>query len=296
MRYFPVFLDVRGRRTLVLGTGEVGHRKAEALRRAGAEVVLADRFTPELLDGCVLAIGADAPEPELQRLSTEARTRCIPVNVVDRPELCTYISPAIVDRAPLVVAVGSGGEAPVLARLVRARIEAMLPPQLARLAAIAGSFSAVLRARFPTPGPRRRVLERILDGRAADLILAGEEQAGIAEMRREIAGASGAPPGIVYLVHPGPGSADLVTLRAQRLLGEADVIVFDQSATPDVLELARRDAERIKVDREDQALLVRLAREGKRVVRLGRDATRAGLAAALVAERIATETVPGVAE
>ncbi len=206
MRYLPIFLDVRGRRALVLGAGEVGERKAEALRRAGAEVVFAEAFAPELLDGCVLAIGADAPEAELERLSVAARARALPVNVVDRPALCSFITPAVVDREPLIVAIGSAGEAPVLARLVRARIEAMLPPALSRLAAIAGSLSAELRARFPKPSARRRVLERMLAGRAADLVLAGDEAAGIAEMRREIEGGSAAPPGIVHLVPAGPGA------------------------------------------------------------------------------------------
>ena len=154
------------------------------------------------------------------------------MNVVDRPALCSYITPAVVDREPLIVAIGSAGEAPVLARLVRARIEAILPPALARLAAIAVSFSVELRARFPTSAARRRVLERMLAGRAADLVLAGDEAAGIAEMRREIAGGSAAPPGMVFLIGAGPGEADLVTMRAHRLLGEADVIVFDASVRP----------------------------------------------------------------
>jgi uroporphyrin-III C-methyltransferase/precorrin-2 dehydrogenase/sirohydrochlorin ferrochelatase len=294
MRYLPVFLDVQGRRALVLGVGEVAKRKAEALRRAGAEVVFADRFAPELLDGCVLAVGADAPEPELERLSAAARARCLPVNIVDRPALCSYITPAVVDRDKLIVAVGTAGEAPVLARLVRARIEAMLPPALARLAAIAGSFSAELRARFPASAARRRVLERMLDGRAAELVLAGDEAAGIAEMRREIDGASATPPGIVYLVGAGPGAADLVTMRAHRLLGEADVIVFDASVSRDVLDLARRDAHRIELEGDEAALLTRLAREGKRVVRLGARLDRALLSAALTAASVATENVPGL--
>lgn len=290
MRYLPVFLDVRGRRALVLGRGEIGERKAEALRRAGADVVFADRFTPELLDDCVLAIGADAPAADLEALSAAARARSLPVNVVDRPALCSYITPAVVDRDPLIVAIGSAGEAPVLARLVRARIEALLPPALARLAAIAGSLSTELRERFPAPSARRRVLERMLAGRAADLVLGGDESAGLAEMRREIAGGSVTPPGIVYLVEAGPGAPDLVTMRAHRVLGEADTIVSDASVSPAVLDLGRRDAYRIEATDPDQ--LLRLARAGQRVVRLGHRLDVQTLLAALGANEIAAEVVP----
>ncbi len=267
----------------------MAERKADALRRAGADIVFADRFTPDLLDGCVLAIGADAPAEELERLSEAARARNLPVNVVDRPALCSFITPAIVDREPLIIAVGSAGEAPVLARLVRARIEAMLSPALARLAAIAGSFSAELRARFPTPGPRRRVLERMLDGPAAALVLAGDEEAGIAEMRREIEGGSATPPGIVHLVDAGPGPADLITLRAHRLLGEADVIVYDRSVSPAVLDLARRDADRIELEGDEAALLTRLRSEGKRVVRLSGKPVKGARSKPCVADGLATE-------
>lgn len=292
MRYLPVFLDVQGKRALVLGRGEVGERKAEALRRAGAEVVFADRFAPELLDDVVLAIGADASGAELEALSTAAIARALPVNVVDRPWLCSYITPAVVDRDPLIVAVGSAGEAPVLARLIRGRIEAMLPPRLARLAAMLGQLSGALRERFPTPGPRRRVIERILAGRAADLVMAGDDQAGLAEMHREIEAGTATPPGLVYLVYAGPGAADLVTMRAHRLLGEADVIVYDSSVTPEVIDLARRDADRVMVEADDVAQLRALAAEGKRVVRLGAEFDAAGLTAALAG--ITTETVPGL--
>lgn len=292
MRYLPVFLDVQGRRALVLGRGEIGERKAEALRRAGAEVVFADDFTPDLLDGCVLAIGADADEASLEALSAAARERCLPVNVVDRPALCSYITPAVVDRDPLIVAIGSAGEAPVLARLVRARIEAMLPPALARLAAIAGSLSGELRSRFPTPPARRRVLERMLAGRAADLVLAGDEAAGIAEMRREISEGSTTPPGIVYLVNAGPGASDLVTMRAHRVLGEADLIVTDSTVSDAVLDLARRDAERMTDPDDGGETLLRLAREGQRVVRLGARLPTDRLGAVLRAGGITVEIVP----
>jgi uroporphyrin-III C-methyltransferase/precorrin-2 dehydrogenase/sirohydrochlorin ferrochelatase len=174
---------------------------------------------------------------------------------------------------------------------------------------LVGSLAAELRSRLPDPGARRRVLERILGGRAADLVHAGDEAAGLAEMRRELDGASATPPGIVYLVGAGPGAGDLLTLRAHRLLGEADVIVHDRLVSDAVLDMARRDAERIYVGKhradyalpqaEINALLVRLAREGKRVVRLksgdplvfGRAAEEAS---ALAQAGITFEIVPGV--
>ncbi len=292
MRYLPVFLDVRGKRTLVLGRGEVGERKAEALRRAGAEVVFAERYSPALLDDVVLAIGAEATDAEFEQLSSDAKARALPVNVVDKPWLCSYITPAVVDRDPLIVAVGSAGEAPVLARLIRARIEAMLPPSLARLAAMLGSLSGALREKFPTPGPRRRVIERMLTGRAADLVLAGDEVAGLAEMHREIEAGSSSPPGLIYIVHPGPGPADLVTMRTQRLLGEADVIVYDATVSPEIIDLARRDADRIVVEADEVAQLQRLAAEGKRVIRLGTSMDAGHLVAALT--DVKTEVVPGL--
>ena len=128
MRSLAVFLDLAGRAALVVGDGPVIDRKAALLERAGAELRRTAGFDELLLEGCAVAIGADAPEPELEALSAAAQARGIPVNIVDRPALCSFIMPAIVDRSPVIVAIGTGGAAPVLARLVRTRIEAMLPP------------------------------------------------------------------------------------------------------------------------------------------------------------------------
>ena len=308
MRYFPVFMDLHGRRALVLGEGEAASRKAEALRRCGAEIVHKDTFDASDLDGCAVAIGAEADEADLAALVREATLRGIPVNVVDRPALCSFITPAVVDRDPLTIAVSSGGAAPVLARLIRAKIESLVPPAFGRLAAIADEFKADLRRLFPNTALRRRVLERALGGRVADLVAAGQEDAARAEMTRQIA--EGAEPsGIVYLVGAGPGSADLLTLRAHRLLGEADVIVHDRLISAEVLDMARRDADRIYVGKvrahhcvpQDgiNDLLVQLAREGKKVVRLkGGDPFifgRGGEEAEALAEAgVAFEVVPGV--
>ncbi len=308
MRHFPIFMYLQGRHALVLGEGETAERKADALRRCGADVTCAATFTPGLLEGCAIAIGAEAGESDLAALVAAATERGVPVNVVDRPALCSFITPAVVDRAPLTIAVSSAGAAPVLARLIRAKIEALLPPSLGRLAAITDDFKHEIRRRFPNTALRRRMLERALTGRVADLVAAGHEDAARAEMQREIDGAAD-PAGIVYLVGAGPGAADLLTLRAQRLLGEADVIVYDRLVGDEVLDMARRDAERIYVGKaranhclsQDgiNELLVRLARAGRKVVRLkGGDPFVFGRggeeAEALAAAGIACEVVPGV--
>jgi uroporphyrin-III C-methyltransferase/precorrin-2 dehydrogenase/sirohydrochlorin ferrochelatase len=308
MRHFPLFMDLIGRPVLVLGTGELAERKAEPLRRAGAVVRLRPVFNATDLNGCALAIGADASEDDLLGLSQAACARGIPVNIVDQPALCSFIMPAIIDRDPVTIAVSTAGTAPVLARLLRQRIEAVVPPAFGRLAALAGRFSAEIRRRLPDTGMRRRVLERILIGRVADLVFAGQDTAAAAIMADELADGARAT-GVVFLVGAGPGAADLLTLRALRVLGEADVIVHDRLVSNEVLDLARRDADRIFVGKaranhcmkqEDiNALLVRLARHGKRVVRLkGGDPLvfgRGGEEAEALAEAgVAFEIVPGI--
>ncbi|TCZ63669.1 siroheme synthase CysG [Roseicella aquatilis] len=309
MLQFPVFLDLQGRTALVLGTGEVAERKAAILRQAGAEIRFAAHFAPDLLEGCAIAIGADAEEPELRALAEACRARGIPVNVVDKPELCTALMPAIIDREPMTIAISTGGAAPVLARQVRQRIEAAVPPGIGRVAALADRFKAAVRRRLPDLVARRRFLDTALAGPAADLAMAGRDAEADAAFTRALEAADARPPGIVHLVGAGPGAGDLLTIRALRLLGEADVIVHDRLGTEEVLDWARRDAERIFVGKsranhclrqeEINALLVRLAREGKRVVRLkGGDPLVFGRggeeAEALAVAGIPCEVVPGV--
>ena len=328
MRHFPIFLDLAGRRALVLGEGAAAARKADALAEAGAAVTRVARFAParsahDCLAGVAIAIGAEAPEADLHALSEAAQALGIPVNIVDRPALSSFIMPALVDRDPLTIAIASGGAAPVLARQLRAKIEALIPPAYGRLAAFLGRAQGELRRRFPDLAQRRRLIERLLGGRVAALVFAGREAEAEAALAAELAasdsgagadgadgaGADGAGAGMVFLVGAGPGAADLLTLRAQRLLGEADVIVHDRLVGDAVLALARRDATRIFVGKarahhclpqsEINALLVRLAREGKKVVRLkGGDPFifgRGGEEAEALAEAgIACEIVPGV--
>jgi uroporphyrin-III C-methyltransferase / precorrin-2 dehydrogenase / sirohydrochlorin ferrochelatase len=310
MRHYPLFMDLKERRALVVGSGEVAERKAEALRRCGALVDIHPAFDPRALDGCALAIGAEAPEADLRALSAEARARGIPVNIVDRTELCSFITPSVIDRDPVTVAVSSSGTAPVLARMLRSRIEAMIPPAYGRLAALADRFRAKLRRHIPDIAMRRCVLEDIFAGRVADLVFANRDSEAAALFADKLGDSGPASrSGMVYLVGAGPGAADLLTLRAQRLLGEADVIVHDRLVTEDVLDMARRDAARTNVGKaranhcmkqaDISALLVHLCQEGKRVVRLkGGDPLVFGRGGeeveALEEAGVAFEIVPGI--
>ncbi len=292
MQHFPIFLNLSGRTVLILGHGEMADRKAVPLRQAGALIRMAARFAPVDLDGCALAVGADASEADLQALSAAAYAAGIPVNVVDRPELCSYISPAIVDRSPIVIAISTGGAAPVLARLLRARIEAAVPPAFGRLAAIAAEFKSAFRRRWPEMAQRRRVLERLLSGRAADLVFAGQDDAARAAFAAALHDAA-PQAGLVYLVGAGPGAADLLTLRAQRLLGEADVVAYTSQVGFAVLDMARRDSSRLHTDAPDR--IAALAKAGQKVVWLRhgnpqRDADQAALAEA----GVVAEIVPGI--
>jgi uroporphyrin-III C-methyltransferase/precorrin-2 dehydrogenase/sirohydrochlorin ferrochelatase len=311
MRHFPAFLDLAGRPALVVGSGEIAQRKASLLASAGARVRMASSFSDALLQDCAIAIGADAPEAELRALSLAAQTQGIPVNVVDRPDLCSFIMPAIVDRDPVTIAISTGGTSPVLARLLRHQIERLIPPAIGRLATMVGEVTAEIRRRCPDLSRRRRTLERLLTGRVADLVYTGEEAAARAAMHRDIAAYDAEPHtiGTVYLVGAGPGAADLLTLRAHRLLGEADVVVHDRLVGIEVLALARRDAERIDVGKTPgqpcmpqdaiNELLVRLAYDGRRVVRLkGGDPFIFGRGAeeidALTRAGVPFEVVPGI--
>lgn len=300
MDYFPIFLDLKQRRCLLVGGGDVATRKGRLLSKAGAVLrVVAPDISAELreltaqnngeihereyqtsdLNDSVLAIAATDIEPLNQKISQDAKARNIPVNVVDSPALCTYITPAIIDRSPLIIAVSSGGESPVLARLIRAKLETLIPTGYGRLAQIASSWRDRVKARFNDGDSRRRFWEKILQGPAAELVLNGQEAAAEKIIATEIAKEDESiTQGEVYLVGGGPGDPELLTLRALRLMQQADVVLYDRLVSNGVMELVRRDAERIYVGkrRSEHAmeqeninqLLVDLAKQGKRVLRL----------------------------
>jgi len=288
MEYLPLFHNLKGRTVLIVGGGEIALRKARLLSEAGARLrVVAPSIEAQLvelvhagagecldrgyarqdLQGCVLAIAATDDEPLNATVSQHANALGVPVNVVDSPQLCSVIFPAIVDRSPLVVAVSSGGDAPVLARLIRARIETWIPAAYGQLAGLAKQFRAQVKARFANVQQRRVFWEEGFQGPIAERLLA-----------EKLAGAAPKALGEVYLVGAGPGDPDLLTFRALRLMQQADVVLYDRLVAPAIIDLCRRDADRIYVgkQRADHAVpqeqinqqLVTLAKQGKRVLRL----------------------------
>ncbi|MGK9067305.1 siroheme synthase CysG [Stutzerimonas chloritidismutans] len=299
MDFLPLFHNLKRQTVLVVGGGEIALRKARLLSEAGAVLrVVAPEIEPQLaalveggggrllrrgyatndLDGCVLAIAATDDEALNARVSQEARSRSLPVNVVDSPQLCSVIFPAIVDRSPLVIAVSSGGDAPVLARLIRARIETWIPAVYGQLAGLAKRFRAQVKASLPDVQQRRVFWEEVFDGPVAERALAGQMQEAEHMLEDKLAGALPRTLGEVYLVGAGPGDPDLLTFRALRLMQQADVVLYDRLVAPAILDLCRRDADRVYVGKrraehavpqqEINQLLVSLAKEGKRVLRL----------------------------
>ena len=296
MDFLPIFLNVKGKLCLVVGGGEVAHRKASVLVDAGATVkvvapelidaftglhgieYVAERFKPGHLDGVVLAIAATNDRSVNRQVSQLARARNIPVNVVDDPELCSFIMPAILDRSPLMVAFSSGGASPVLTRMMRGKLETMIPQNYSRLAAFAERFRELVKQRVTNPAKRRIFWENALEGVVAEKVLTGDESSAETMLQQMLADEDNIQRGEVYLVGAGPGDPDLLTFRALRLMQKADVVVYDNLVSKPIVEMTRRDATRIYVGKkrddhtlpqeEINELLVRLAKEGKRVLRL----------------------------
>ncbi len=300
MDFLPIFLNVRERPVLVVGGGEVAARKISLLIRAQARIrVIAPELCPALealkqngtiehaargyeasdLDGCNLVFAATSDATVNRTISEQAKARNLPVNVVDQPELCSFIMPSIIDRSPVVAAVSTGGASPVLARLIRTRLEALIPAAYGRLAELARRFRDEVKTKFANPTDRRIFWEKVLRGGVAERVFSGHMEEADAAMARALAEAEPTSPmGEVYLVGGGPGDPDLLTFRALRLMQQADVVVYDRLVAQALLEMTRRDAERIYVGKERDhhamrqeeinQLLADLAKQGKRVVRL----------------------------
>jgi uroporphyrin-III C-methyltransferase/precorrin-2 dehydrogenase/sirohydrochlorin ferrochelatase len=316
MRYFPIFYDLEGRKVVVVGGGEEALRKVRLLLKTNAKILviapllhdelaseprvewLARRFAPHLLDGSALVYAA---EPELNNLiSVEAKARGIPVNVIDGAEISSFITPSIVDRDPVVVAIGTEGTAPVLGQGIRARIDAMLPNALGALAKKANALRPRVANEVPQGSRRRSFWNRYFFGSIRDAAIAGDEAGYAHELNIALTDEAKPSVGRVSLVGAGPGDPELLTLKAQRKLQEADVIVYDAEIDSGVLELARRDAVRIVTSRtqlEITATLIRAARSGKHVVHLvsGDIDNDSDEQATLEANGIAVEIVPGIA-
>ena len=305
MRFLPVFLDLQAGPVLVVGAGEEVRAKLRLLISAGARIrwfatdgnhdvqgldgadtarialAVGDPLAADL-DGVIAVLCAGAGDIGVA-MAARARAASLPVNVMDDFDRSTFIFPAIVDRGDVVVAVGTGGTSPVVARRVRERIEAMLPARIGDLAGFIGRFRKSINGRIAAMPLRRRFWERVIDGPIGALVLAGRG-AEAEQMLSDIAdptafaGARGAGEGRVTLVGAGPGDPDLLTVKALRALQDADVVFYDELVSPEILDRARRDASRVPVGRRvgkpgiGQAainrLLIEAARSGKRAVRL----------------------------
>ena len=301
MRHFPVFLDLNGRRCLVVGAGEVAARKAQQLLRSDADLLIvapgagegiralkqqgrvryeAREFMPEDVDGCALVIAATPDKQVNSQVANAAKAGNVPVNVVDNPALCSFIMPSVVDRDPVQIAVSTGGASPVLARLLRVKLETLIPATYGRLATVVREFRGRVKQRFPEFRQRRRFWENILQGPVVEMLFAGREAAAIQALEDELNNAypTGLQAGEVYLVGGGPGDPDLLTFRALRLMQQADVVLYDRLVAPAIVDLVRKEAQRIYVGKrsdshtvpqsELNSMLVKLAQQGKRVLRL----------------------------
>jgi len=330
METLPIFVKLAGRPCVVIGGGEVAARKVALLRECGARVTIvapklgatlaslaaggevthrAARFAESDLGGAALVIAATGDRAVNADVSRCAQAHNLPVNVVDDPELCSFIFPSIVDRSPVIIAASTGGASPVLARLLRARLEALIPAAYGELARLAQRFRARV-ARAVPPEGRRSFWERVLQGPIAELVLTGRVGQAEVELEAQLEGAHATQAlGEVYLVGAGPGNPDLLTFAALRLMQQADVVLYDNLVSPPILALTRRDAERIYVGkrrayhamRQEQinARMIELARAGKRVLRLkGGDPYIFGRGGeeieSLAAAGVRFEVVPGI--
>ena len=332
MDYLPIFYRIKQRGCLVVGGGVVAARKISLLRKAGAEVtVISPQLCDELaqlasagkiqhlereyttadLDDCMLVIAATDQAGVNERISADAKSRSLPVNVVDNPSLCSFIMPSIIDRSPVQIAISTGGSSPVLARLIRTRLEGLIPAAYGKLGALVEGYRTTVKATFPDVEQRRYFWESILEGTVAERVFSGHEAEAKTLLENAIDEASANPQmvGEVFLVGAGPGDPDLLTFRALRLMQKADVVVYDRLVSPAIMELVRRDAEIVYVGKERDKhtmkqeninqLLVRLAKEGKRVLRLkGGDPFIFGRGGeeieTLAQEKVPFQIVPGI--
>jgi len=329
MNTFPLFFKLEDRKVLIVGGGEVALRKADLLSRAGACItILAPDISHELqalltdskhefiyenynktyMSGARVIIAATDDETLNHQIHADATELNIPVNVVDTPHLCDFIFPAIIDRNPIVIGISSNGKAPVLARLLRARLETLIPQGYGKLAKLAGEFRSEVKAKIPTLTGRRQFWERAFEGQVSQLMFAGNETEATAQLKADLDSTAAAiskksddanavretdtiaatlsdeseknlpAVGEVYIVGAGPGDPELLTFKALRLMQQADVVFYDALVSPQVLDLCRRDADKVFVGKKRSnhtvaqlginELLVNHAKQGRRVVRL----------------------------
>jgi uroporphyrin-III C-methyltransferase/precorrin-2 dehydrogenase/sirohydrochlorin ferrochelatase len=299
MNYLPIFIDIKQQPCLVVGGGDIALRKINLLLKANAAVTCVSKeccdgieklvknnqityiekaFEASDIDRQVLIVSATDDSTLNTHVSELAKVANIPVNVVDSPDLCSFIMPSIVDRSPIVIAISSAGKAPVLARLIRAKLESTIPHAYGKLAELAGNFRDQVKAKFNNIEDRRYFWEKTFSGIVAEKVFSGKVDEAKADLQAQLDGSTDSGVGEVYLVGGGPGDPDLLTFKALRLMQQADVILYDRLVSDGVMELVRRDAELIYVgkERDNHAvpqgdinqLLVDLAKQGRRVCRL----------------------------
>jgi len=334
MNTFPLFFKLDNRKVLIVGGGDVALRKADLLSRAGAAITIVapsicdelhallsdekhtliyENYNKKYMQGARVIIAGTDDEALNHQIHADATALNIPVNVVDTPHLCDFIFPAIVDRNPIVIGISSNGKAPVLARLLRARLETLIPQGYGKLAKLAGEFRAEVKHKIPTLTGRRQFWERAFEGKVSELIFAGNETEANAQLQQDLNETAAeiadqnhsnsedsdnqqafidtsevavsnsdsknkTPVGEVYIVGAGPGDPELLTFKALRLMQQADIVFYDALVSPQVLDLCRRDADKVYVGKKRSnhavaqlginELLVTEAKKGRRVVRL----------------------------
>lgn len=299
MNYLPIFIDIKNKPCLVVGGGDIALRKIKLLLKAQAQVVciaknicsdiksLADKkqinclqkkFTEQDINAQSLIVCATNNQKLNAQISTIAKANNIFVNVVDSPDLCSFIMPSIVDRNPIIIAISSAGKAPVLARLIRAKLESTIPNAYGKLANLAGDFRDKVKSKFEKIEDRRFFWERAFSGLVAEKMFSNNPSDAKEQLELLLKDSKNSQIGEVYLVGGGPGDPDLLTFKALRLMQQADVILYDRLVSKKVMELVRRDAKLIYVGKERDnhsipqndinQLLVDLAKQGKRVCRL----------------------------
>lgn len=300
MDYFPLFFNLKHKKCLVVGAGTIAARKIELIAKSGVKItVLSQSISPQVYDlqsqynleliektfqaddiiGFSLIISATNNIHVNQQVAESANQHKIPINVVDTPRLCDFIFPAIIDRSPIITAVSSGGSSPVLARLLRAKLETLIPHSYGNLARLAEKYRDKVKASIKNTQQRKIFWENTLQGSIAELVHADNLSQAENLLSQSIENTeSTAELGEVYLIGAGPGAADLLTFRALRLMQQADVVLYDRLVSSEILDLTRREAEKIYVGKQRKnhavpqnsinELLVTYAKQGKRVVRL----------------------------
>jgi len=330
--YLPIYMNLKQMSCLVVGGGGIAARKVSLLLKAEADVTV---VSPELCDELarwvkegkvthearefqdtdvanrkVIITATDVSDVNV-RVSELAHELNVPVNVVDHPELCSFIMPSIIDRSPVQIAISTGGTSPVLARLIRTELEGRIPAEYGQLGSLVENYRSEVKKTFGDVEQRRDFWESVLNGPVAEHVFAGKMDKAQAALEKAIDEGKSQPKfeGEVYLVGAGPGDPDLLTFRALRLMQQADVVVYDRLVSPAIMELVRRDAELIYVgkERDNHAvpqeginqLLVTHAKQGKRVLRLkGGDPFIFGRGGeeidTLADEGVAFQVVPGI--